>query len=57
MANDNIGRKPNNLNENIVDEIFNLKDQIILDGYSKYYCISIYKYLYNIYNAMYDLTY
>ncbi|KAF0747197.1 C2H2-type domain-containing protein [Aphis craccivora] len=31
MANDNIGRKPNNLNENIVDEIFNLKDQIILD--------------------------
>lgn len=57
MANDNRGRKPNNLNENIDDEIFNLKDQIILDGYSKYYCISIYKYLYNIYNAMYDLTY
>jgi hypothetical protein len=28
MANDNRERKPNNLNENIDDEILNLKDQI-----------------------------
>jgi hypothetical protein len=41
MANDNRGRKPNNLNDNIDNEILNLKDQIILDDYSKYYCISI----------------
>jgi hypothetical protein len=34
MANDNKERKPNNLNENIDDEILNLKDQITLDGYS-----------------------
>ncbi|CAI6372761.1 unnamed protein product [Macrosiphum euphorbiae] len=33
MANDNRGRKPNNLNQNIDDEIFNLKDQIIFDGF------------------------
>jgi hypothetical protein len=36
MANDNGGRKLNNLNENIYDEILNLKDQIILDVYNKY---------------------
>jgi hypothetical protein len=41
MANDNRGKKPNNLNENIDDDILDLKDQIILDGYSKYYGISI----------------
>lgn len=41
MANNNRGRKPNNLNENIDDEIFNLKDQIIFYDNSKYYCISI----------------
>lgn len=41
MANDNRGRKPNSLNENIDNEILNFKDQIILDGYSKYYYISI----------------
>lgn len=41
MANNNRGRKPNNLNENIDNEIFNLKDQIIFYGYSKYYCISV----------------
>jgi hypothetical protein len=33
MANDNRERKPNNLNENIDDEILNLKDQITLDCY------------------------
>jgi dihydropteroate synthase len=36
MTNDNRGRKPNNVNENIDDEILNLKDQIILNDYSKY---------------------
>jgi hypothetical protein len=41
MANDNRERKSNHLNENIDDKILNLKDQIILDVYSKYYCISI----------------
>jgi hypothetical protein len=34
MANDNRERKPNNLNENINDEILNLKDRFTLDGYS-----------------------
>jgi len=48
MANHKRGRKPNTLNENIDDEIFNFKDQIILDGQSKYYCNSIPGYLNNI---------
>jgi len=34
MAKENRGRKQNNLNENIDDEIFNLKDQIFLGGHS-----------------------
>jgi hypothetical protein len=34
MANDNREKKPNNLNENIDNEILNLKDQITLDGYN-----------------------
>jgi hypothetical protein len=34
MANDNRERKPNNLNENIDDEILNLRDQITLDSYT-----------------------
>lgn len=57
MANNNRGRKPNNLNENIDDEIFNLKDQIIFDGNSKYYCISKGIYIIETMQCMIQHTY
>jgi len=51
MANNYRGRNPNTLIENINDEFFNLKGQVILDGQSKYYnciVISIDRYLNNL---------